>query len=317
MLDKDFYNKSSSDSLNWDPSWFGCEEFDYNLVKAVQEWQKAHGLTGDGLVGPMTYRRVWTERETNISDWMDSLPLQHHYKSGPKHIVHNGSFLPIEWEKVILWDEAGGYKSNDGCYTNYAGKPDRKPTMFVNHWDVCLSAESCAKVLNKRGISVHFLIDNDGTIFQMLDTQHKAWHAGIPRYEGGNSKGIGVEISNAYYLKYQDWYKQHGYGDRPIQEHGYVHGKTLDPFLDFYPVQLEALKALWKAVHIGIDIPLEYPRNSTENLETGVHKACERGKFKGFCNHYNFTRGKIDCAGLDLPKLLQEVKETPIYCLDK
>ena len=57
-------------------------------------------------------------------------------------------------------------------------KPDRKPTFFVNHWDVCLSADSCAKVLNKRGISVHFLIDNDGTIFQMLDTQHKAWHAG-------------------------------------------------------------------------------------------------------------------------------------------
>ena len=187
-------------------------------------------MTGDGLVGPMTYRRAWTEREATISDWMDSLPLTRHYNSGPKHIVHNGKFFPIEWEKVILWDEVGGYKSNDGCYTNYAGRADRKPTFFVNHWDVCLSAESCAKVLNKRGISVHFLIDNDGTIFQLLDTQHKAWHAGIARYEGGNPKGIGVEISNAYYLKYQDWYKQQDYGERPIQEHGTVHGKTLDPF---------------------------------------------------------------------------------------
>jgi len=314
-MDKDFYNKSSSDSLGWKPSWFGCEEFDFNLVKAVQKWQKAHGLTGDGLVGPMTYRRIWTEREVSISDYE---PRKNDYTSyGNHHIVHNGNFIPIEWNKVVLWDERDGFKASKGCYTDYSGKPDREPTMFVNHWDVCLSAESCATVLNRRGISVHFLIDNDGTIFQMLDTQHKAWHAGIPRYEGGNTKGIGVEISNAYYPKYQDWYVRKGFGERPLQEHGYVHGKTLDPFLDFYPVQLEALKALWKAIHIGIGIPLEYPKNSNGHIETSIHKECERGKFHGICNHYNFIKTKIDCAGLDLPTLLDEVKRTPMYCLDK
>jgi N-acetylmuramoyl-L-alanine amidase len=179
--------------------------------------------------------------------------------------------------------------------------------MFVNHWDVCLSSESCASVLNKRGLSVHFLIDNDGTIFQMLDTQHKAWHAGIPNYEGGNTKGVGVEISNAYYPKYQSWYKTNGFGERPIQNHGYVHGATLDPFLDFYPVQLEALKALWGAMHDGLSIPLVYPTDSNGNIETSVHTACERGEFHGICNHYNFIKSKIDCAGLDLPSLLQEL----------
>ena len=316
-MDKDFYNKSSSDSLGWDPTWFGCKEFNNDLVKAIQKWQKIHGLTADGLVGPMTYRRVWTQRETSISDWMDSLPRGTIYKQGDKHIVHNGNFIPIEWDKVVLWDEKAGFKANKGCYTDLSGKPDRKPTMFVNHWDVCLSSESCAKVLNKRGISVHFLIDNDGTIYQMLDTQHKAWHAGISRYEGGNPKGIGVEISNAYYLKYQDWYDQRGFGPRPIQNSAFVHGKTLDPFTDFYSIQLEALKALWKAIHIGIGIPLDYPKNSEGHINTSVHKECERGKFHGFCNHYNFTKGKIDCAGLDLPKLLQEVADSPIYCLDK
>ena len=206
-MDKNFYNKSSSDSLGWLPSWFGCEEFDNNLVKAVQKWQKEHNLTADGLVGPMTYRRVWTDREANISDYEPTTRCP--VVPGDKHIVHNGNFIPIDWDKVVLWDDEDGFKSKKGNYTDYSGRPDREPTMFVNHWDVCLSAESCAKVLNKRGISVHFLIDNDGTIFQMLDTQHKGWHAGIPRYEGGNLKGIGVEISNAYYLKYQDWYVQH------------------------------------------------------------------------------------------------------------
>jgi hypothetical protein len=313
-MDKDFYNKSSSDSLGWDPSWFDCKEFDFNLVKAIQKWQKANGLTADGLVGPMTYRRVWTERESSISNYE---PSSNQHSVGDKHIVHNGNFIPIEWDKVILWDESSGFKANKGCYTNYSGKPDRKPTMFVNHWDVCLSSESCATVLNRRGISVHFLIDNDGTIFQMLDTQHKAWHAGIPKYDGGNPKGIGVEIANAYSLKYQDWYIKKGFGERPVQENAYVHGRTLKPFLDFYPIQLDALKALWKAIHIGVGIPLEYPKDSQGNIETSVHKDCERGKFHGFCNHYNFTKGKIDCAGLDLPTLLDDIKKTPLYCLEK
>ena len=313
-MDKEFYNKSSSDSLGWDPSWFGCDEFDLNLIKSVKKWQKDNGLTADGLVGPMTYRRLWTQREASISNHK---PKDNLYSLGEKSIVHNGKFIPIEWEKVILWDESGGFKANKGCYTDYSGRTDRKPTMFVNHWDVCLSAESCATVLNRRGISVHFLIDNDGTIFQMLDTQHKAWHAGHPRHEGGNSKGIGVEISNAYSLKYQEWYVKRGFGERPIQSQAYVHGKTLDPFLDFYPVQLEALKALWKAIHIGIDIPLEYPKNAEGYIETSVHKDCERGKFQGFCNHYNIIKTKIDCAGLDLPALLEDVKKSPQYCIDR
>jgi hypothetical protein len=313
-MDKDFYNKSSSDSLGWEPSWFGCKEFNIDLVKAVQKWQKTIGLKADGLVGPMTYRRIWTEREASISGYEPRKKVYDSYSN--HHIIHNGHFIPIEWNKVVLWDEKDGFKANKGCYTDLSGKPDRKPTMFVNHWDVCLSAESCATVLNRRGISVHFLIDNDGTIFQMLDTQHKAWHAGIPNYEGGNPKGIGVEISNAYYPKYQDWYVKNGFGERPVQENGHVHGKTLKPFLDFYPVQLEALKALWKAVHIGIGIPLDYPKDSQGNADTGVHKDCERGKFHGICNHYNFIKTKIDCAGLDTPSLLDEVKKTPMYSLD-
>ena len=314
-MDKDFYNKSSSDSLGWSPAWFGCTEFDNVLVNAVKKWQKKNGLKADGLVGPTTYRRAWTEREASISDYKPTPRVT--YGNDTKHIIHNGKFIPIEWPQVVLWDEPGGFKSKDGCYTNLSGEEDRNPTMFVNHWDVCLSSESCAKVLNKRGISVHFLIDNDGTIFQMLDTQHKAWHAGISGGVGGNPKGIGVEISNAYYLKYQSWYKKNGFGERPVQELGWVHGKKLEPFTDFYPVQLDALKALWKACHIGLQIPLEYPKNKLGNLETSVHKDCERGRFHGVCNHYNFIKTKIDCAGLDLPTLLSEVKMTPMYDLDK
>tara|TARA_E500000331_G_scaffold349252_1_gene392156 strand:+ start:15 stop:953 length:939 start_codon:yes stop_codon:yes gene_type:complete len=312
-MDKLFYNQASQEKLGWDPSWFGKKYNDEDLIVEIKKWQKSAGIKADGLIGPMTYRRIWTERESKISEYT---PYVHKY-SDENYIVHNSKFIPIEWDKVVLWSENGGLKMHSGTYTDLSGKEDRKPTMFVNHWDVCLSSESCFKVLNKRGISVHFLIDNDGTIYQILDTQHKAWHAGISNGAGGNPKGIGVEIANAYYTKYQNWYVKNGFGERPILENAYVHGKKQKPFLGFYPVQIEALKSLWKAISIGCDIPLEYPRDLNGDFETSVHNECVKGRFKGICNHYNFTKGKIDCAGLDVPKLIDEVKSTKEYCLDK
>lgn len=307
-MDKVFYNKSSQDSLGWSPSWFGCEHNDDELVKAVKKWQSENGLSADGLVGPMTYRRVWTEREADISD---HVPHPSPYVSGDKkcadqkYIVHNGKFIKIDWDMVVLWDDALGFDCDSGTYYDYSGEPDRKPTMFVNHWDVCLSSESCALVLARRGISIHFCIDNDGTIYQLLDTQHAAWHAGSAKI---NRKSIGVEISNAYSLKYQDWYSRNGFGERPIQRSAKVHGKTLDPFLDFYPVQIQALKALWKAVNEGMGIPLETPIDNGATCNTVDSKA-QRGTFKGFVSHYHLTKGKIDCAGLDIQTLLNEVKD--------
>jgi hypothetical protein len=86
-----------------------------------------------------------------------------------------------------------------------------------------------------------------------------------------------------------------------------AHGRTLEPHLDFYPVQIEALKALWEAVANACDLPLEAPTKNGE-LDTGVNNDVKSGKFKGFINHYNITDRKIDCAGLDLVKLLNEVK---------
>lgn len=309
-MDKLFYNQASQEKLGWEPSWFGHNQNDEDLIEKVKIWQKSSRLKADGLVGPMTYRRVWTERESSISSHE---PRKNAFHSGNKHIVHNGKFLPIEWEKVVLWDEPDGLKCKKGSYTDYSGKEDRNPTFFVNHWDVCLSAQSCSKVLNKRGISVHYCIDNDGTIYQLLDTQHKAWQAGGSMW---NTKSIGVEISNAYYMKYQNWYVKNGFGERPIAENVHCHKRKLEDHLDFYPVQLEALKALWKAIHIGLGIPLDYPKNSQGELDQGVNKTCEKGKFSGFINHYNLTRKKIDCAGLDIPRLISEIEKTNLYCLD-
>ncbi len=302
-IDKIFYNEASSSKLGWKPDWFGVEEFDEQLVDEIRRWQRRKGLKSDGLCGPSTFRRIFTEREENLDEYkpLTAVPTS-------KHIVHNGNFIAIDWDKVVLWSDEGGLKCNPGTYSSYAGKPDRKPHFFVNHWDVCLSAKSCAKVLDKRGISVHFCIDNDGTIYQLLDTQHAAWQAGGRKW---NHDSIGVEISNAYYTKYQDWYVRNGFGKRPVVKKNVakVHGRGLDEHLDFYPVQLEALKALWAAIHNGLGIPLECPTDKYGLLVEAVDKRCEASEFEGFVNHYNLTRRKIDCGGMDLKNMLLQTKK--------
>jgi hypothetical protein len=301
-IDKVFYNKSSADSLGWTPEWFNVKYHDEKLVSAIRKWQKDRNLSSDGLCGPTTYRRIWTERDAEISDYIYTCPKE----KDQSYIICNGHPTTIDWPKVVLWDEDSGFKSKAGTYYDYSGKPDRKPTMFVNHWDVCLSSESCAKVLNKRGISVHFLIDNDGTIYQMLDTQHGAWHAGTV-----NRCAIGVEISNAYYTKYQSWYVDHGFGKRPIVTDAEIHGKKMSDFTGFYDVQLQALEALWIACHETYDIPLEAPESEDEDFMTSRKQelSVRNGKFKGFVSHYHQTSKKIDCANLDIVKMLKELKE--------
>ena len=48
----------------------------------------------------------------------------------------------------------------------------------VIHYDACGSSAKCFDVLhNQRGLSCHFLIDVDGTIYQTLDARERAWHA--------------------------------------------------------------------------------------------------------------------------------------------
>tara|TARA_Y100000310_G_C20578688_1_gene761837 strand:- start:75 stop:992 length:918 start_codon:yes stop_codon:yes gene_type:complete len=257
----------------------------------VKQFQLDNSLQDDGIVGPKTWEL--------LSKIVNSCGIE------KKYIIHNGKPSPIGWDKVVLWTEPRGLAIKSGRYYDNTGKPERVPSLFVNHWDVSLSAESCVNTLNKKRASVHFCLDNEGTIYQVLDTQHGGWHCSN---FNGNKKGIGIEISNGYYLKYQDHYVKQGFGERPIMANAQVHGRTLDPFLGFYPIQLQALKALWIAVSDAHDIPLDYPRNADDSFCTTTHAKCKAGTFKGFCNHYNFTSGKIDCAGLDIPGLLEEVK---------
>ena len=292
-MDKNFYNSSSSNKLGWTPKDFGCDDFDDDLVKAIKKFQKSVGIKADGLCGPGTYRRLVAKKEAEEQNHR----RYHAAETDENYIICNGVQVPIDWKKVLTYEDLGGFKLTSG-YRSCKAMRDVK--MFVNHWDVCLNSETCVKVLRKRGISVQFCIDNDGTIYQLMDANHIAYHAGSSKW---NAASVGVEISNAYYPKYQNWYKKNGYGERPVWKDKKVHGGKLGEFLGFYDVQIEAAKALWQAIGNFYKIPLEGPK-----VSDSVDPDSVKCKFRGIVNHYNLTKRKIDCAGLDIDYLLKDIK---------
>ena len=133
MDDKDFYNESSSAKLGWEPQWFGCDEFDDELVEAIKKFQKKNRLGADGLCGPGTFRVIYNERMADLEDFRPTSA-----SPGDKFIICNGDYFPIDWPKVKLFFEGDGLKLTKGLKRH---EGERNPSFFVCHWDVCLSSK--------------------------------------------------------------------------------------------------------------------------------------------------------------------------------
>jgi N-acetylmuramoyl-L-alanine amidase len=64
-----------------------------------------------------------------------------------------------------------------------------KPSMLVMHYTVVPTAEQTYSVLQRRRVSVHFMVDRDGTIYQLLPLDRRCTGA-----YGVNHKAISVEM---------------------------------------------------------------------------------------------------------------------------
>lgn len=119
---------------------------------------------------------------------------------------------------------------------------DRKgcdqPSLIIIHYTgTKTAAEAAAYYLNTTTdpnagpISPHYMIDADGTIYQFVDEDKRAWHAGVSAWKGLtdiNSHSIGIELVN-----------QGEYADYP----------------PFDARQIRALIELCRAIQTRYDIP--------------------------------------------------------------
>ena len=201
--------------------------------------------------------------------------------------------IPLNWDKFRI-ELIGSNR-----YTRY--RRDRRPRKIVTHWDATLSAAHCVRIFKRKKASTHFIIDNDGTIIQLVDVNNKAWHA-----RKHNRYTIGIDFSNAFYEKYQKNYVKMGHGKRPVIT-SYVHNKKMD-HLGYYPVKLEAYAKLVEALTDHFEIDLKCPLKDGKLKTTKDNSAC-LNKYNGVVCHYHLTTNKIDCAGLELDKILEEIKK--------
>jgi hypothetical protein len=206
-------------------------------------------------------------------------------------------YLPIDWQLNL--------KLNALPTKNYGKKVRDKSSIrkIIIHWDAGLSSQNCVDVLSRRGLSTHFTIDNDGSIWQLVDTANQAFHAG-----DYNTHSIGIDLSNAYYLKYSEYYKKKYKQERPIIS-SVVHGDH-ETHLGYYPVQIDALKKLLDVICNAYEIPFACPLDKNGNLLTTVSSEAQKSSYKGVVCHYHVARNKIDCAGLELDKILNDLKSS-------
>ncbi|MBK9384008.1 MAG: N-acetylmuramoyl-L-alanine amidase [Planctomycetes bacterium] len=207
--------------------------------------------------------------------------------------------------------------------------------QFVMHYDVCGTSRQCFKVLHDiRGLSVHFLLDVDGTLYQTLDLKERGWHAGE-----ANDRSIGVEIAHIGAYESQDapefarFYAHDAQGVRlvfppslakgaPAPEQllrparngeliaGEIHGRTLYQY-DFTDAQYEALAHLVAALRTALPkIELEAPRDAAGRVRRDALSAEELARFSGLLGHFHVTRGKADPGpAFDWERVLARARE--------
>ncbi len=192
--------------------------------------------------------------------------------------------------------------------------------QFVLHFDAAGTSRQCFNVLHDhRCLSVHFMLDLDGTIYQTLDLKERAWHATT-----SNTRSIGIEIANigafapGQQKMFEEWYQRDDTGwprvvvptrlggaglrtpnfvarparKEPVQ--GVVQGRTLQQY-DFTPEQYAALTRLTATLcNVFPKIRCDFPKGADGQLLTGKLSDAELPQYQGILGHYHIQANKVD-----------------------
>jgi N-acetyl-anhydromuramyl-L-alanine amidase AmpD len=239
--------------------------------------------------------------------------------------IEGGPQTPSRFGQRRNLDEATLAATRGGGWT--LDQARRAIDQFVIHYDVCGTSRTCFRVLHdQRGLSIHFMLDIDGTIYQTLDVKERAWHATI-----ANDRSVGIEIANIGAYPTPDdpalrqWYAldptdpdgpvritiparlgdggvrttnfvgrpaRHGPGGAPLT--GPIHAQPLHMH-DLTDEQYESLIRLTAALHTALPaIRLDYPRNPDGSVRTGALSREEFDCFTGLIGHFHIQTNKSD-----------------------
>jgi len=191
--------------------------------------------------------------------------------------------------------------------------------QFVLHFDATGTSRRCFEVLHdQRGLSVHFMLDVDGTLYQTLDLKERAWHATT-----SNTRSIGIEIAQAgafpvtqrrrlepWYtndasgirLTFPDWMEPTGIATpgfigrpaRPDPIIGRIQNTDLIQY-DFTPEQYAALARLGATLtRIFPKLTPDFPREADGSVTREALSPERLKHYQGILGHYHVQANKVD-----------------------
>ena len=256
--------------------------------------------------------------------------------------------------RVVTWDEPGGYSAyrqgkhfdrsagldGEKRYGTRPGDPQELAALqdqvhqFVVHYDVCGTSRQCFKVLQDlRNLSVHFMLDVDGTIYQTLDLKERAWHATV-----ANDGAVGVEIAHpgawrsplnadmrrwyerdaqGWRMKFPAWMQEtgvrtEGFVPRPARpefQSGVVQGAEYHQF-DFTAEQYAALAKLVAGLNKALPrIRVRAPRDDSGAIVNRALPRAQLDAFDGVLGHFHVQTNKQDPGpAFQWDRVLQEAR---------
>lgn len=234
---------------------------------------------------------------------------------------------------VVLWNDEQGFNGYEKrCIDQTGGCCDfdsdrygvrrglKKRTLdelqavvsqFVLHFDGCVNSRSCFKSMHNRtrpgggsgcGLSAHFMIDTDGTIYQTMDLIERAYHA-----EQQNPISVGVEICNRGRHNPDEMHKLPSeWRTRPRRE-VVINGARYNAY-DFRPEQYESIVAVTRALlRIFPKTKPEIPEKSGDVIMETLEDPLA---FPGIVGHFHvdLDKQKWDPGALDWKRILRALQ---------
>lgn len=164
-----------------------------------------------------------------------------------------------------------------------------KKTGIVIHGTGGGSVDGAVSSFSSLGVSVPFIIDREGNIFQLYDEAFDHWHAGA-NFRGISKKTIGIELVNFNHLtmKNSKYYNYLGKQINPNEV--FVSESVWRGYKAFHNVpeaQLQALCYLLKMLCEKHGIK----KSLTRNFDPLKIKSIE---WSGICFHSTFHSSKMD-----------------------
>lgn len=236
------------------------------------------GLSFYEQYGPVTTARTY------INDLNESAP----------HVTARHLPPPLQGRAGLGgagWAEAGG------------GDPLKALRKVVHtvvlHHDGSPSSRACFQTLLARGLSTHFMVDEDGHIYQATDVADQAIHA-----SGVNAVSVGIDLNNLAPNLLNAQPSRDGAGGRTVSPEMEINGSVYRSY-NYTEPQYRSLIELLRVLCDALGIEPMFPVGEDGNILDSVLLAPPPAEFRGIQCHWHSSADKWDPGpGLDWERIL-------------